>query len=64
MNKKTNHYTSPHVYTIIVADESEDDLLSNMSEELRATDIKPSPGTGKTIFFGFFVCDKLHNMLL
>lgn len=52
----------------MVAEASEDDLFSNMSEELRETDIKQSPGTGKTIFFDFsFVINSLrcyYKMLL
>lgn len=60
----TNHYTPPYVYTIIVAEAPEDDLFSNMSEELRETDTKQSPGTGKTIFSDFsFVTNSLSVII-
>lgn len=35
-----------------------------MSEDLKDTDLKQNPGTGKAIFFVLCVCDKIHKMLL
>lgn len=39
---------------VIAGDAAEGDLLTNVSEELRETDIKQSPGTGKQYFV--FLC--------
>lgn len=49
------------MFIVIARDATENDLLSNMSEELRDTDIKPSPNN---ILLCVCVCDKICKILL
>ena len=49
------------MFIVIARDATENDLLSNMSEELRDTDIKQSPNN---ILLCVCVCDKICKILL
>uniref|UniRef100_A0A8C2P4M9 Myb-like domain-containing protein n=1 Tax=Capra hircus TaxID=9925 RepID=A0A8C2P4M9_CAPHI len=54
--------------TVIAGDAAEDDLVSNMSEDLRETVMRQNPCTGKTIFLFLCVCvcneTRYYKMLL